>query len=121
MMNYNKTQVFLICFSLIAPETLESISAKWIPEITVPCPNVPIILIGTKLDLRDDHNTIEKLKQKGLAPVSQEQGKAKAKQIKAVKYIECSAMNRVGLNDVFEEAVRTVFYPDKQKEGCVIM
>jgi len=34
------------------------------------CPNTPIILVGTKLDLRDDKETMEKLKEKRLAPIS---------------------------------------------------
>ena len=43
------------------------------PEITHHCPNTPIILVGTKLDLRDDRETIEHLKQKRLTPVTQAQ------------------------------------------------
>lgn len=34
------------------------------------CPNTPIILVGTKLDLRDDRSTIEKLKDKKLSPIT---------------------------------------------------
>lgn len=34
------------------------------------CPNTPIILVGTKLDLRDDKTTIEKLRDKKLAPIT---------------------------------------------------
>ena len=34
------------------------------------CPQVPIILVGTKLDLREDKETIDKLKEKRLAPIT---------------------------------------------------
>jgi len=34
------------------------------------CPSTPIILVGTKLDLREDKETIEKLKDKKLAPIT---------------------------------------------------
>lgn len=34
------------------------------------CPATPIILVGTKLDLRDDKNTIEKLRDKKLQPIT---------------------------------------------------
>ena len=40
------------------------------PEGRHHCPNVPIILVGTKLDLREDKETIEKLKEKRLAPIT---------------------------------------------------
>ena len=45
------------------------------------CPSTPIILVGTKLDLRDDKDTIERLKEKKLAPITYPQGLALAKEI----------------------------------------
>jgi GTPase SAR1 family protein len=41
------------------------------------CPATPIILVGTKLDLRDDKNTIEKLRDKKLQPITYPQVKKK--------------------------------------------
>lgn len=52
------------------------------------CPNTPIILVGTKLDLRDDKDTIEKLKEKKLTPITYPQGLAMAKEI-GMKLISC--------------------------------
>lgn len=43
---------------------------QWYPEVRHHCPNTPIILVGTKLDLRDDRTTIEKLKEKKLTPIT---------------------------------------------------
>ena len=75
------------------------------------CPNTPIILVGTKLDLRDDKDTIEKLKEKKLTPITYPQGLAMAKEIGAVKYLECSALTQRGLKTVFDEAIRAVLGP----------
>lgn len=47
-----------------------SISFQWFPEVRHHCPSTPIILVGTKLDLRDDKTTIEKLRDKKLAPIT---------------------------------------------------
>ena len=35
---------------------------KWYPEISHHAPSTPIVLVGTKLDLREDPATIEKLR-----------------------------------------------------------
>lgn len=57
------------------------ITLQWYPEVRHHCPNTPIILVGTKLDLRDDKDTIEKLKEKKLTPITYPQGLAMAKEI----------------------------------------
>ncbi|XP_077389294.1 ras-related C3 botulinum toxin substrate 1b isoform X2 [Festucalex cinctus] len=80
-LSYPQTDVFLICFSLVSPASFENVRAKWYPEVRHHCPNTPIILVGTKLDLRDDKDTIEKLKEKKLAPITYPQGLAMAKEI----------------------------------------
>lgn len=58
-----------------------SFSPQWYPEVRHHCPNTPIILVGTKIDLRDDKDTIEKLKEKKLTPITYPQGLAMAKEI----------------------------------------
>lgn len=75
------------------------------------CPNTPIILVGTKLDLREDKETIEKLKERKTAPITYPQGLVMAKEIGAVKYLECSALTQKGLKTVFDEAIRAVLCP----------
>ncbi len=46
------------------------IALQWYPEVRHHCPNTPIILVGIELDLRDDKETVEKLKEKRLAPIT---------------------------------------------------
>ena len=46
------------------------------------------------LDLRDDKETNEELKEKGLAPITYEQGLQMMEEIGAVKYLECSALTQ---------------------------
>ncbi len=72
------------------------------------CPKVPIILVGTKIDLRTDEKTLEELKKQGKQPITPQQGAEKAREINALKYLECSALTRDGLKNVFDEALTSV-------------
>lgn len=56
-------------------------SLQWYPEVRNHCPSTPLILVGTKLDLRDDKDTVDKLKEKKLTPITYPQGLAMAKEI----------------------------------------
>ena len=44
---------------------------KWCPEITNFAPSVPFILVGTKVDLRTDTETLSKLRNVGAAPTTE--------------------------------------------------
>lgn len=122
-LSYPQTDVFLIAYSIISPSSFENVKSKWFPEIQHHCPGVPVILVGTKADLRSDNAQIEKLSQKGLAMVSQEQGEAMAKEIKAAKYMECSALTQDGLKNVFDAAIRAAKAPQPKKKSkkCVLL
>ncbi|XP_065895310.1 ras-related C3 botulinum toxin substrate 1-like isoform X2 [Dysidea avara] len=87
----------------------------WNPEVSHYCPNTPVILVGTKLDLRDD---------KEIVGLTYPQGLQMMKEIGAVKYIECSALTQKGLKMVFDDAIRAVFASTKlsEKKGkCSIL
>uniref|UniRef100_A0A493T0P1 Ras homolog family member C n=1 Tax=Anas platyrhynchos platyrhynchos TaxID=8840 RepID=A0A493T0P1_ANAPP len=69
-LSYPDTDVILMCFSIDSPDSLENIPEKWTPEVKHFCPNVPIILVGNKKDLRNDEHTrreLAKMKQVGNA------------------------------------------------------
>ncbi|QCE09719.1 Rab family [Vigna unguiculata] len=53
-LSYRGADVFLLAFSLLSRASYENISKKWIPELRHYAPTVPIVLVGTKLDLRED-------------------------------------------------------------------
>ena len=80
--------------------------------------------MGTKLDLREDRETIQKLSEKRTAPISYPQGVQMAKEVAAVKYLECSALTQKGLKNVFDEAIRGVLCPvapPKPKKKCNLL
>ena len=52
-------------------------------------------MVGTQIDLRDDAATIEKLAKNKQKPLTMEMGEKLAKELRAVKYVECSALTQV--------------------------
>lgn len=76
---------------------------KWFPEVHHHCPGVPCLIVGTQVDLREDSQVIEKLARQKQRPVALEQGERLARELGAVKYVECSALTQKGLKNVFDE------------------
>jgi Ras-related C3 botulinum toxin substrate 1 len=105
-LSYPGTDVFIICFSLVSPVTFENVKKKWHPEVSHFNPKPPIILVGTKLDLRNKPETLQSLKEAGLEPIPEEAGIKLAREIGAHIFLECSALDQTNLPQVFEEAVK---------------
>uniref|UniRef100_A0A8C6TR59 Cell division cycle 42, like n=1 Tax=Neogobius melanostomus TaxID=47308 RepID=A0A8C6TR59_9GOBI len=74
-------------------------------------------------DLRDDHSVLEKLTKSKQRPLMAEHGERLAKDLKAVKYVECSALTQRGLKNVFDEAILAALEPPdtKSKQTCVLL
>jgi len=115
-LSYPQTDVFLICFSIVSPQSFGNIRSKWNPEVTHNCPIAPKILVGTKVDLREDKDTLERLAGRNMVPVSMVEGEKLKDEIHARKYIECSALTQKGLKGVFDEAIRVVLNPEVKKD-----
>jgi len=115
-LSYPQTNVFLVAFSIISPHSFDNVKSKWWPEIQHHAPGVPIILVGTKSDLRNDQSMIQQLSAKGMSIIKTEEAIQRADEIAAVKYLECSALTQEGLKTVFDEAIRAALNTPKAKK-----
>ncbi|KAJ6495277.1 small GTPase Cdc42 [Mycena sanguinolenta] len=125
-LSYPQTDVFLICFRVTKPESLDTIRTKWVPEIRHHCPDVPFLVVATQIDLRNDAEWAEALARQNQRLVSAEEGERLAYELGAAKYVECSALTREGLDNVFEEALTTtlkwpVDEPEGRRKKCVVL
>lgn len=102
-LSYPQTDVFLVCFSVTSPASFENVKEKWFPEVHHHCPGVPCLIVGTQVDLREDPQVMEKLQRQKQRPVTSEAGERLARELGAVKYVECSALTQKGLKNVFDE------------------
>ncbi|KAL0245231.1 hypothetical protein GEMRC1_009310 [Eukaryota sp. GEM-RC1] len=121
-LSYPGAHVFLICFSVDNPASYHNVKTKWAVEVRHHAPNVPIILVATKRDLRYDENTINELKKRGEAPVDTDLGEQLRADIGAERYVECSAKTQFGVKNVFDTAINTVLKPKKKpSKPCNIL
>jgi len=113
-LSYPCTDIFLVCCSIVSPASVENISAKWIPEINHHGPGVPFIIVGCKLDLRNDISANQNLAAKGQAAFTYEEGVALAKKFGS-RYVENSSLTQQGLKNTFDEALRMVMQTRAQQ------
>ncbi|KAL0002054.1 hypothetical protein SO802_015835 [Lithocarpus litseifolius] len=135
-LSYRGADVFLLAFSLISKASYENISKKWIPELRHYAPTVPIVLVGTKLDLREDKQYL--INHPGATPITAAQGEELKKTIGAAVYIECSSKTQQvylsnclellhqilipcciedkNVKAVFDAAIKVVLQPPKPKK-----
>jgi len=125
-LSYPGTDTFLLCFSVVGPTSFSNVKSKWWPEVSHHCPNAKIILVGTKMDLREDREVVDGLRKKGLAPITKETGDSLAREIGAITYLECSALTQKGLKSVFDTAIKNsisqrVVKPRPANNGCNLL
>jgi len=105
-LSYPGADIVLLCFSTVSQASYDAIRDKWAPEVNHYIPEVPHILVGTKIDLREaqhpDPNSGK------FEPITLDMGQSMAKQIKASKYLEVSSKTRQGLEEVFNQAIDLV-------------
>uniref|UniRef100_A0A7N0U5H9 Uncharacterized protein n=1 Tax=Kalanchoe fedtschenkoi TaxID=63787 RepID=A0A7N0U5H9_KALFE len=113
-LSYRGADVFLLVFSLVSKASYDNIFKKWIPELRHYSPGVPIVLVGTKLDLRTDKHYLED--HPSAVPISTEQGEELRKLIGAAAYVECSSKTQQNVKAAFDAAINVVLKPPRKNK-----
>ena len=117
-LSLQNVHTIIVCFSLIEPDSFKNVKDKWLKLYSKYLrSDTHVMLVGTKMDLREDADEIEKLKARGLLPITREEGESLAKELKAVKYMECSAYTKVGLQEVFDEIFKITHQLEQVGDG----
>lgn len=80
-LKFNSAHIIVICFAIDNVSSFEDVTKRWIPEAQLHAPDAPIILVGTKADLRGGDGNC----------VTQQMGQRLQDVNKVFKYLECSA------------------------------
>ncbi|CAG8909893.1 unnamed protein product [Penicillium egyptiacum] len=100
-LSYPGTDVLLVCFSVISRHSFNNVGCFWLSEIQHFLPSVPWLLIGTRIDQRGQYDTVNNIPWN--RPVTTGEAIRKAKRLGAFKYIECSSLERINVDEVFEQ------------------
>jgi Ras-related C3 botulinum toxin substrate 1 len=96
-LSYPQTDVFVICYSVAAPVSFHNVRTKWYPEIAHHVPGAPLVLVGTKSDLRASRPPESCVPPSEISQLALELH---------CPSIECSAMTLVGVKDMMDTAIR---------------
>ena len=96
-LEYQQTDVFLLCFSVENEMRRDFFESYWFKELNHFCPNVPIILVATKIDLREDDNRTN--------AITTEEGRKMAEKVRAMYYMETSSLQQRGLAELFQRVI----------------
>ena len=96
-LSYPDTDVFILCFSVENEmrHQFEELKSYWYEELHYFCPNTPIILVATKIDLRDDDPNA----------ITSAEGRKMAENIHAMYYMEISSLRHEGLTELFQRVI----------------
>lgn len=112
-LSYPQTDIFLLCFSVNELTSFKNLNDKWLPELKQHA-NIgnnpmfkqynkfPILLIGTKSDLR------EEIDEEICVPL--EQINRFVEENNLLGYVECSAKYQTGVAEIFQTAVQKLVY-----------
>jgi len=112
---YDRTDLFLVCFSLVHPNSFHNVKSKWLPELKQYAPNTPFVLIGTKEDLLKDATVTKQLKDMGEEAISKSVGQKFAKECGAEMFLSCSGCSVESVNKCFQEAFKWLVVRDNKK------
>ena len=119
-LSYPQTDVFLVCYSITSKASYEHVKFKWIPELKRHAPDVPMILVATKMDLRNDETALKSMQLKDAKPLTTAQGEYLASTDKNFAgFYECSALTQEGLKQVFDAAIRCALLKPNAPQSCV--
>ena len=93
-LTYPQTNVFILCFDVSLRDLFSELKSYWYSELRQHCPDVPIVLTATKIDLRETEENC----------ITTEEGEALAAKTHS-HYAEISSLKGVGLDELFEKVV----------------
>ena len=111
--------VLIVVFSVDKPGSFENILKRRFLELSHDRHNAAILLVGNKIDLRNNPKTLKDLSESGEHPITTQMGEQLALKLRAFNYLDCSMFDQVKIEKVFEETVWASFREKKLKNHII--
>jgi len=95
-----KAKIFIIMYSIVDCRSFQNIKTKWVDELKRIDEDMPIVVVGNKIDLREEADQIP-----GLAPISTEEGQQMVEELGLNGFLEISSKQQEGLRDLLRVIV----------------
>ena len=92
---------------------------RWKKRLNKLYKNTPVILVRSKTHLRSDPASLQNLLKQKIDPVSAVLGYKIAREVDAVKYLECSCESMRGVYNVFYEATVAAIGANQDRENQI--
>ncbi|KAH8664176.1 P-loop containing nucleoside triphosphate hydrolase protein [Xylariales sp. PMI_506] len=108
LLSYLAWDAIFLCFSVNCERKFANAQTHWMDEIRKTCGDIPVVVVGTKIDTRIGSGSWAPLFPNMNTRISASEGAMAANGVGAIRYLECSAKTGHGVSHVFEEGVRSV-------------
>lgn len=123
--HYGTARAALLLFSVDSLESVRYLREEAYPELIHERAGIPIFLMATKMDLREDSQTLSSMNTTlGRGPLTSEEGSNLASEFNAVEYFETSARDIEGLTRTMLLLIRSglaTTTETKSKDKCIVM
>jgi small GTP-binding protein len=100
---YSQTNFFVICFACDNPISFANVKKKWYQEIKRNFPDIPIMLVSTKDDLKTENNEKKQI-------VKEFEAINMQRDIGAIGYLPTCAWSHSNVDEIFDQCVQ--YYSD---------
>jgi small GTP-binding protein len=107
---YQDTNIFLMCFSIADRCSFANIEKMWVGEVREVVDKPPILLVGTKADLRD---SVE-------SPVGEPEAEALKTRIGAFAYCETSSLKCEGVREAINQGFLYATLQRQEVRRCIV-
>eukprot|EP00281_Chroomonas_sp_CCMP1168_P000341 CAMPEP_0206260760 /NCGR_PEP_ID=MMETSP0047_2-20121206/27275_1 /ASSEMBLY_ACC=CAM_ASM_000192 /TAXON_ID=195065 /ORGANISM="Chroomonas mesostigmatica_cf, Strain CCMP1168" /LENGTH=217 /DNA_ID=CAMNT_0053687893 /DNA_START=55 /DNA_END=705 /DNA_ORIENTATION=+ len=100
-----RADIALVIYAVDKPASLPRVSSHWLPLIKSKSTNLPVVVVGSKVDLRaGDSSRIENDLRNAASPIMEVFSEVET-------CIECSAKKMINISEVFFFAAKAVLHP----------